>query len=83
MYRSQLVPRFIAWLGLIGGPLVTLSALGVLFGLYGPSAHAISALPVFAWEVSLAVYLVTRGFRSTPITPTSGPRAMPEPLPVG
>ena len=55
----------------------------MLFRLYGPSAHAISALPVFAWEVSLAVYLVTKGFRSTPITPTSGPRAMPEPLPVG
>ena len=47
------------------------------------STHAISALPVFAWEVSLAVYLVTKGFRSTPITPTSGPLAMPEPLPVG
>ena len=55
MYRSQLVPRLIALLGLIGGPLVTVSAVGVLFGLYGPSAHAVSALPVFAWEVSLAV----------------------------
>jgi hypothetical protein len=30
MYRSQLVPNPIAWLGLIGGPLVTLSAINVL-----------------------------------------------------
>lgn len=83
MYRSQLVPRLIAWLGLVGGPLVTVSACGVLFGLYGPSTHAVSALPVFAWEVSLAIYLITKGFKASPITPTSGPRAKPAPLPVG
>ena len=64
IYRSQLVPRLIAWLGLIGGQLVTVSAVAVLFGLYGPSTHAISALPVFAWEVSLAVYLITKGFKT-------------------
>ena len=50
------------------GPLVTISAVGVLFGLYGPGAHAISAIPVFAWEVSLAVYLIVKGFKPSPIT---------------
>ena len=68
MFRSGLVPRFIAMLGLVGGPLVTISAVGVLFGLYGPGAHAISAIPVFAWEVSLAVYLIVKGFKPSPIT---------------
>lgn len=68
MFRSGLVPRFIAVLGLVGGPLVTVSALGVLFGLYGPGAHAISAIPVFAWEVSLALYLIIKGFKPSPIT---------------
>jgi hypothetical protein len=68
MYRSALVPRFIATLGLIGGPLVALSAINVLFGVYGPSAHAISAAPVFAWEVSLAVYLIVKGFRPASVT---------------
>jgi hypothetical protein len=66
MYRSQLVPRFIAVLGLIGGPLVTTSAVAVMFGLYSPTTHAVSALPVFAWEVSLAVYLIAKGFKLSP-----------------
>jgi hypothetical protein len=50
----QLAPWWIAVLGLVGGPLVFLSGLGVLFDLYSPT-HALSALPVFAWEVSSAV----------------------------
>ena len=66
MHRSQLVPRWIAVLGLIGGPLVATSAVAVLFGLYSPTAHAISAVPVFAWEVSLAVYLIVKGFKPSP-----------------
>jgi hypothetical protein len=64
MHQSGLVPRIITRLGLVGGPLVAASGLGVLFGLYGPAAHAVSAVPVFAWEVSFAVYLITRGFRT-------------------
>ncbi|MGW6376949.1 DUF4386 domain-containing protein [Rhodococcus sp. NPDC055112] len=67
VYRSDLAPRPIALLGLVGGPLVTASAIAVLFGLYGPAAHAISALPVFAWEVSFAVYLIAKGFKSIPV----------------
>ena len=67
VYRSDLAPRPIAVLGLVGGPLVTASAIAVLFGLYGPVAHAISALPVFAWEVSFAVYLIVKGFKSIPV----------------
>jgi Domain of unknown function (DUF4386) len=68
MHRSHLVPRLITGLGLIGGPLVTTSAVAVMFGLYSPAAHAISALPVFAWEVSLAAYLIVKGFKPSPIT---------------
>jgi hypothetical protein len=68
MYRSQLVPRIIAVLGLVGGPLVALSGVAVLFGLYSPATHVASALPVFAWEVSLAVYLIVKGFKPSPIT---------------
>jgi hypothetical protein len=84
MYRSQLVPRAIAWLGLIGGPLVTLSAVFVLFGVYEPTTHAVSALPVFAWEVSLGVYLIVKGFKTSPITPAGAPPpGVPEPMPVG
>jgi hypothetical protein len=63
MYRSRLVPRFIPVLGLIGGPLVFASATAVLFGLYPQYAvgPAVAALPEFAWELSLAIYLIAKG----------------------
>ena len=76
VYRGALVPTWIAMLGIVGGPLVTLSAFGVLFGLYSPSAHAVSAIPVFAWEVSFAIYLIAKGFRPSPATGTL-PRQQP------
>jgi len=65
MYRARLVPRFIPVLGLLGGPLVFASVTGVLFGLYGQytAVPAVAALPEFAWEVCLAVYLIVWGFR--------------------
>ncbi|WP_194834183.1 DUF4386 domain-containing protein [Nocardia sp. XZ_19_369] len=67
MYRSRLVPRRIAVLGLIGGPLICVSATAVLFGLYDQLSAwgSVAALPVFAWEVSLAVYLIGKGFGRT------------------
>jgi len=64
MSRSRLVPRFIAVLGLVGGPIIFASSTAVLFGLYeqvsvwGP----IAAIPVTAWEMRLAVYLIVKGF---------------------
>ncbi|MEV6561969.1 DUF4386 domain-containing protein [Nocardia sp. NPDC051756] len=67
MYRSRLVPRSIAVLGLIGGPIICVSATAVLFGVYDQLSAwgSVAALPVFAWEVSLAVYLVVKGFRQS------------------
>ncbi|MEU4626833.1 DUF4386 domain-containing protein [Actinoplanes sp. NPDC023801] len=68
LYRSRLVPRFIAALGLIGGVLICISAGAVMFGLYEQvsTVGTVAALPVFAWEVSLAIYLIVKGFRSPP-----------------
>ncbi|MCX5376256.1 DUF4386 domain-containing protein [Streptomyces sp. NBC_00091] len=67
MYRSRLVPRPIAVLGLIGGPLICTSAVAVMSGLYAQLSvpGSLAALPVFAWELSLAVWLVVKGFRRT------------------
>ena len=69
MHRSGLVPRWIAVLGLAGGGLIFASATAVLFGLYDQISvlGTIAALPVFAWEVSLAVYLIAKGFRPSPL----------------
>lgn len=63
-YRARLVPRFIAVLGLIGGPLICASAVAVMFGAYEQlsAAGAAAALPVFAWELALAGWLLVRGF---------------------
>jgi len=64
MYRSGLVPRRMALLGLIGGPLVTASGIAVLFGLYeqvSPVA-AIIAIPETLWELSLGIWLIVKGF---------------------
>lgn len=69
MYRSGLVPRRMAMLGLIGGPLIILSGIGVLFGLFdaGSSPQVIATIPEFFWELSLGIYLVVKGFRPSPI----------------
>jgi hypothetical protein len=47
MYRSGLVPRGMAMLGLIGGPLIVLSGIGVLFDLYdaGGPVQGIATIP--------------------------------------
>ena len=65
MYRSQLVPRAIAVVGLIGGPLVFCSSVAVLFGLYEQTSAVagLAAFPVFAWEMSLAGWLIAKGFK--------------------
>jgi hypothetical protein len=65
MYRARLVPRVIPILGLVGGPLVFAGALGTLFGAYtqvSPVA-ALTAVPVAAWELSFALWLIIKGFR--------------------
>lgn len=74
MYRSRLVPRAIAVIGLVGGPLIFLSSFGVLLGAYPQlsPAGSLPAVPVAVWEMSLAVWMIARGFRS----PASAPRAV-------
>ena len=70
MYRSGLVPRRMAMLGLIGGPLLAVGFVGVLFGAFdsGSSWQAAATAFEFVWELSLGVYLVVKGFRPTRIT---------------
>ncbi len=70
MHSSRRVPRFIAVLGLIGGPVIFASAIAVMFGLYKQTSTLglIAGLPVLAWEVSLGVWLIVKGFKPSPIT---------------
>jgi hypothetical protein len=68
MYRTQLVPRRAAWLGLIGGPLIIISGTAVLFAGDHPSStlrslQGLATIPEFLWELFLGVYCLIWGFR--------------------
>src|SRR5262245_62095984 len=64
MYSSGLVPRRMAWLGLIGGPLLLIGNVGVLFDVWDPAGLVnILVVPEFLWELSLGIYAAVWGFR--------------------
>ena len=70
MYRSRLVPRIIPVMGLIGGPLLIVAVFATLFGQHSSLAGLamLPVIPVAAWEFSLGVWLVVKGFKPSPIT---------------
>jgi hypothetical protein len=64
MYKSQLVPRPWPWLGLIGGPLLLLGNIGVLFDWWDQTgAVSILVIPEFIWEAFVGIYCAIWGFR--------------------
>jgi hypothetical protein len=70
MYRSELVPRRMTWLGLIGGPLVMITGVLVMYDAIerGGAVQGIATLPEALWELSLSIYCIVKGFRlSSPI----------------
>jgi hypothetical protein len=70
MYRSGLVPPRMAIFGLVGGPLLILSFVLILFGAYdnGEGPSGLLALPEIVWEAFLGIYCAWKGFRSSPIS---------------
>jgi uncharacterized protein DUF4386 len=71
-YKSNLVPRPLALLGLTGATLVLCDALLVMFGVVPQlSVWAILALPVAAYEMVLAVWLIVKGFNPSAIASAS------------
>ena len=68
LYRGRLVPRIIPTIGLIGAPIILLSATATIFGGWAQtsSVGALCALPVAVWEFSLGVWLVVKGFNPAP-----------------
>jgi uncharacterized protein DUF4386 len=75
MYRSGLVPRRMAMLGLIGGPMLIASFVLILFGVYenGSGPAFLMALPEIIWEASLGIYAAWKGFKPSPITTVDVP----------
>ena len=68
LYRSRLVPRIIPAVGLIGAPFLLCTVIATLFGGFKLGSPELAAVPVAAWELSLGVWLVVKGFRPSPIT---------------
>jgi hypothetical protein len=69
MFRSALVPRGMAVLGLIGGPLIIASGVGVMFGVIeaGGVVQGLATIPEFLWELSLGIWPIVRGFNPSAI----------------
>jgi hypothetical protein len=64
MYRSGLVPRSMAILGLIAGPVLIARFVGILFGVFEPGSvlGGLMVAPEFLWELALGIWLTVRGF---------------------
>jgi hypothetical protein len=74
MYTSRLVPRPLALLGLVvAGPLLFASGIAVLLGVIeaGSVWQGIASIPVAAFEVTLGIWLIVKGFDPSAIASMS------------
>jgi uncharacterized protein DUF4386 len=76
MYRTGLMPRRLATLGLVGGAFATVAATGALFDVYelqsGP--QVLLTVPEMIWELTFGIYLVAKGFTSPAVRQHIGTR---------
>ena len=74
MYRSGLVPRRMAWFGMIGGPLLLFGNFGVLFDWWEQTGPvSLLVIPEIIWEAFLGIYCAIWGFRRD--SPILAPRS--------
>jgi hypothetical protein len=67
MWKSGLVPRRLALLGLVAGPLILVRAVLILFGVVEPGDPTdLLGVPEFIWEAALGFYPLIKGFRLPP-----------------
>jgi hypothetical protein len=82
MYRSGLVPRGMALLGLVAGPVLLAGGTAALLGVIEPDSalKTLSAGPEFVWELSLGIYLMVKGFKASGVERLQADRrAVPPP----
>jgi hypothetical protein len=72
LYRSRIVPRWIASWGLIGIPLYAAAYLLAMYGAVGINSAAVNllCLPLAVQEMVLAVWMIARGFRPAAVSNT-------------
>jgi Domain of unknown function (DUF4386) len=73
MYTSRLVPRGMAVLGLIAGPVLLARFVGILFGVFEPGSAlgGLMVVPEFIWELSLGIWLIVKGFNPSAVASLS------------
>ncbi len=67
-YRAKLVPRLLAVWGLVGYATIFC---GSVLEVLGFDLHSIDTIPGGLWEVFIGVWLIAKGFNSSPITSAS------------
>jgi Domain of unknown function (DUF4386) len=69
LYKSRLVPRGLSLIGLIGGGVLIVGDISVLFGIIGQhdASTSLFAIPVVIFEFSLGIYLIVKGLNFTTI----------------
>lgn len=73
LVRSGLVARAIPLIGLVGAPIHLTAVVLSFFGVIAQVSTwtLLAALPIAAWEFSLGVYLLVKGFRRIPMAPAA------------
>lgn len=73
LYKSRLVPRLVSVLGLAGGPLIFVCGILVTLGIFDQISiwGVLFAMPVFAYEMSLAMWLIFKGFNAETESPVT------------
>jgi Domain of unknown function (DUF4386) len=76
LYRSRIVPRWIALWGLVAAPFYVAAFLLPMYDVIGTdsAAQSVLYLPLAVQEMVLAVWMIARGFRHAAASPTSEPR---------
>jgi hypothetical protein len=83
MYRSRLVPRPIAVLGLIGGPLAIATGVAELFELFSQTSATAGILTLPGeglFELAIGIWLTVKGFNPSPIISGDDRQVRPEGL---
>ena len=75
LYRSGLVGRVIPIIGLVGGPLILVSDLATILGVWDQvsTPGLVFGLPVAVFEFSVGVHLTVKGFRSAALAALDAP----------
>jgi hypothetical protein len=66
LYRARLIPRVLAMWGLVGYGIILIGMLAEIAGL-GLGVELASSLPGGLWEVFIGVWLLVKGFSSSPV----------------